>query len=73
MTAEEFLQNSLEISHFYNDKYETMCCYSDEMQKAMIQFAKYHVEQALNLASQKFDADCNKFAVLNSYSLENIR
>lgn len=43
-TAEEFLQDSFTISHFYNDKYEQMMCFSDEVQKAMIEFAKFHVE-----------------------------
>lgn len=52
MTAEEFLQDSLEISHFYNDKYETMCCYSDEVQKAMKEFAKYHAIEIIKKLSK---------------------
>lgn len=38
----------------------------------MVEFAQKHVEEALKQASEKFDADCNKYAVLNSYKLENI-
>jgi hypothetical protein len=38
MTAEEFLQNHLQISHFYDDKTNQMVCYSDEVQQAMIEF-----------------------------------
>ena len=51
-TAEEFLQDSFTISHFYNDKYNRMSCFSDDVQKAMIEFAKLHVEQALKEASE---------------------
>ncbi len=39
----------------------------------MIEFTKLHVGEALKQASDKFDADCNKYAVLNSYKLENIK
>ena len=46
-TAEDFLQDHLEISHFYDDKTENMVCYSDDVQKAMIEFAKMHVKIAL--------------------------
>lgn len=35
--------------------------------------AKFHVEEALKQASEKFDADCNKYAVLNAYPLTNIK
>lgn len=46
-TAEDFLQDHLEISHFYDDKTQNMVCYSDDVQKAMIEFAKMHVKIAL--------------------------
>ena len=49
MTAEEFLQDSLEISHFYNDEYEKMCCFSDEIQKIMDNYARH----VLKIAAQK--------------------
>lgn len=50
LTAEEFLQNHHQISHFYNDETDKMCCFSDDMQKAMIEFAKLHVKAALKEA-----------------------
>jgi hypothetical protein len=53
MTAEEFLQNHLQISHFYDDKTNQMVCYSDEVQQAMIEFAKLHVTEALNTIYEK--------------------
>lgn len=53
---------------------DTSGVYSEEdIVHMMIEFAKYHVKLALEEASNKFDADCNKYAVLNSYSLENIK
>ena len=42
-TAEEFLQNHLRISYFYDDKTNQMVCYGDEVQQAMIEFAKLHI------------------------------
>jgi hypothetical protein len=56
-TAEEFLQDSFTISHFYNDKYNRMSCFSDDVQEAMIEFAKLHVEAALKAASQNAEID----------------
>jgi len=52
-TAEDFLQDHLEISHFYDDKTNQMVCFSSDMQKAMIEFAKLHVEAALEAAAEK--------------------
>jgi hypothetical protein len=76
ITAEEFLQNNLTISHFYNDEYGKMCCLSDEMQKAMIEFAKLHVESALKEANKKAImtgyVDSGQ-TILNAYPLENIK
>jgi hypothetical protein len=46
-TVEEFLQNHLQISHFYDDKTNQMVCYSDEVQQAMVEFAKLHCEAQL--------------------------
>ena len=65
MTAEEFLQNHLEISYFFDDITESVVCYSDEVQKAMIEFAKLHVEAALKAASKNayveyIDLDTNE-------------
>ena len=84
-TAEEFLQDSFTISHFYNDKYNRMSCFSDDVQKAMIEFAKLHVEAALktvwansaewengfNLTIRVIDDD--EELILNSYPLTNIK
>jgi hypothetical protein len=52
-TAEDFLQDSFTISHFYNDKYNRMSCFSDDVQEAMIGFAKLHIQAALKEASEK--------------------
>ena len=46
ITAEDFLQDSIIISHFYHDDFKQMCCLSKDMQKAMIEFAKLHVTEA---------------------------
>ena len=84
-TAEEFLQNHLQISYFYDDKTNQMVCYSDEIQQAMIEFAKLHVKAALKSANKKAycqlagdccnpdDQEVNKESILNSYSLDNIK
>jgi hypothetical protein len=53
MTAEEFLQYHLEISYFYDDKTEKVVCYSDEVEQAMVEFAKLHVTEALKAANEK--------------------
>jgi hypothetical protein len=52
MKAEKFLQDSFTISHFYSDKYNKMMCFSDDVQKAMVEFAKIKVEEALNAAAK---------------------
>lgn len=82
LIAEEFLQDHLQISHFYDDKTENMVCYSSDVQQAMIEFAKLHVEAALKAAFE--DAPCGsssdvvtceelREAIMNSYPLENIK
>jgi hypothetical protein len=86
-TAEEFLQYHLEISYFYDDKTEKVVCYSDEVQQAMIEFAKLHVEAALKEASENADMDNEYYqsvqegttggidieTILNAYPLTNIK
>jgi hypothetical protein len=81
-TAEEFLQDSFTISHFYNDKYNRMSCFSDDVQKAMIEFAKLHVEAALKAAAEQAEIEndwdnqkgnISKDSILNAYLLENIK
>ena len=77
-TAEDFLQDHLEISHFYDDKTQNMVCYSDDVQKAMIEFAKIHVEAALKAASELEETDGTEGykiypdSILTAYPLENI-
>jgi hypothetical protein len=60
ITAKELFDKMLEE----NDE-----CTSTEM---MIAFAKLHVAEALNKASEKFDHYSNKIAVLSSSSLDDI-
>ena len=84
-SAEDFLQDHLQISHFYDDKTENMVCYSADVQKAMIEFAKLHVEAALKAASEgQIERDLYmmreygesmdwKSSIINSYPLENIK
>ena len=81
-TAEDFLQDSFTISHFYNDKYNRMSCFSDDVQKAMIEFAKLHVEEALKAAAEQAEIEndwdnqkgnISKDSILNAYLLENIK
>ena len=82
-TTEDFLQDHLQISHFFDDKTDRMVCFSDDVQQAMIEFAKLHVEAALKEASEKArlkeleihlsDGSVDKDSILNSYPLENIK
>ena len=81
-TAEDFLQDHLEISHFYDDKTQNMVCYSDDVQKAMIEFAKLHVEAALKSAASDAhtkdvpfsnDVEVDQVSILTSYPPENIK
>ena len=87
MTAYDFLQGSFTISHFYNDKYNEMVCFSKDVEKAMIEFTKYHVEAALKQASEQakvkikqgelgaFDMrpSVKKKSIINAYPLKNIK
>lgn len=70
-TAEDFLQDSFTISHFYSDKYSKMCCFSDDVQKAMIEFARLHVQAALDAADAEVPLPYSH-GVLNAYPPENI-
>ena len=53
MTAEEFLQGSITISHFYNDRYEQMMCFSDDVQKAMKEYARLKCQELLEIVAEK--------------------
>jgi hypothetical protein len=81
-TAEDFLQEHPQISHFYDDKTNQMVCFSADVQKALIDFAKRHVEVALKAALNNVKyADGNDSAVddideksiINAYPLDNIK
>jgi hypothetical protein len=39
-TADDFLQDHPQISHYYDDITDEMVCFSKDVQKAMIEFAK---------------------------------
>ena len=73
LTAEKFLPKN------ENGRYSR-----NEVEKAMIEFSKMHVEAALKEASEKgearydvtfeaYQSDVDKDSILNSYSLENIQ
>jgi hypothetical protein len=77
-TAEEFLQDSFTISHFYNDKYNRMSCFSDDVQEAMIDdfyvFGTSEDETRIN----EYDLNglkgkISKNSILNAYPLTNIK
>lgn len=76
LTAEEFMLDTLESMD------------QQEVERAMIEFAKMHVEAALKEASEKScikantqqgdfmfidDFEVNKESILNAYPLENIK
>jgi hypothetical protein len=46
MKAEEFLNQHLTISHFYDDITDQMVVPSSQLEQAMVDFAKIHVTQA---------------------------
>lgn len=67
MTAEKFLNKWITKPLDYND-----------IENLMIEFARYHVEQALKEAEIKAQQTCGnsvimKNSVLNAYPLENIK
>lgn len=66
MTAKQYLLDNLDEIFGYD------ASQFDEVEKHFKEFAKYHVKLALKSASEKFDTECNKYAVLGSYPLENI-
>lgn len=81
-TAEDFLQEHHQISHYYDDKTDRMVCFDDDVKKAMIEFAKIHVKAALEEASTNvkvitdYDGvyqDVNRNSILSAYPLNNIK
>ena len=82
-TAEEFLKNFNEEENNIDKLY-----YDSYVKKAMIEFAKMHVQEALRLASIEAEVEhelsnpydpnseyqiVNKDSILNAYPLENIK
>ena len=53
MTAEDFLQEHLEISHFFSDAYEETVCFSKDVQKAMKEYTKLKCQELLLLVAEK--------------------
>jgi len=51
----------------------TECEDPEDIIEGFKKFAEYHVQKALTEASDKFDAECNKYVILNAYPLENIK
>lgn len=82
-TSEEFLKNFNEEENNIDKLY-----YDSYVKKAMIRFAKMHVQEALRLASIEAEVEhelsnpydpnseyqiVNKDSILNAYPLENIK
>ena len=82
-TSEEFLKNFNEEENNIDKLY-----YDSYVKKAMIKFAKMHVQEALRLASVEAEVEhelsnpydpnseyqiVNKDSILNAYPLENIK
>lgn len=69
MTAKEFLETLPKDSNWK---------LSNIVENAMIEFAKYHVEQALKYASEEavtinYGQNVSKDSILDAYPLENIK
>lgn len=82
MTAEDFLQQHSKISHYYDEKTERMVCFDDDVKRAMIDFAKFHVKAALKAADEAVENEISegewnyiddKNFVINSYPLKNVK
>lgn len=65
MTAEEFLEKQ---KYWDIDRLAKW-----EVEKAMIEFAKYHVEQALKEVYEQNEEILDKSFIINSYPLTNIK
>lgn len=78
-TTADFLNNHLTISHYYDDKTDKMVCLSEQVEKAMVEFARFHVTEALKEVSEiKESEEYGKFyvdkdSILNAYPLNNIK
>jgi hypothetical protein len=86
MTAEEFYEDYVDFKVVPKKNYKDKDLLEDT-HLAMIEFAKYHVEQALKKASEEAsithkyinhhstppEYEVNKDSIINAYSLENIK
>lgn len=73
ITAEEFLQEHPVISHYYDDEFDWEVVPTLQVQQAMIEFAKLHVEAALKQASEVIGDYGERDLILNAYPLDNIK
>jgi hypothetical protein len=79
-TAEEFLKD---LQHEYEETGEYKMYFAIDIPNKLREFAKLHVESALNAASEKVyyrdsngfieTSEENKYSALNSYPLTNIK
>jgi hypothetical protein len=69
-TAEELLSKRVYINR---DGVDSVDDTVSDVTATMVEFAKMHVTAALKEASEHFDHYSNKNAILNSYSLTNIK
>lgn len=76
-TAEEFLQEHPLISHYYDDEFNWEVVPAEQVQQAMIEFAKLHVKAALiaaaNIANEWENSGELSPEILNAYPDENIK
>jgi hypothetical protein len=73
-TAEEFLKDKLSEIHekeIFEDLLQKM--FTVDVSEVMIEFAKLHVEAALNAACESEGYDIDENSILNAYPLTNIK
>lgn len=70
-TAEEFLWNGTIITQGDTEPYGRLP--NDKVSLVMIEFAKLHVQAALNAACESDGYDIDQDSVLNAYPLDNIK
>lgn len=84
MTTEQLFKKYSTLQEFVYEGYLEYLVNKEDFMEAMIEFAKYHVENALKKASEKAEIEwdglpgigefqcVNKESILNSYPLDNI-
>ena len=73
MTAEDYLQDSLKISYYYDDNYDRMCCFSDDVQLAMKEYAKLKCKELLEIVAEEIENNSwyvNEYRVLEDFDLD---